>query len=183
MYYNKSTKLNVGYTSMEKQTTIAFNKKIYLLGADAEGTKYWLEAPSWDCDWYWGFGYVETYTNNNYPNRSRDINSHQHFDSLFLNDSKVNAFDAFKEFFKETTLSEKEIWLLIDYMHSFYTLKKAAEVFGTGYSHMTEKAKLSEVQNTEMAKEINEKVLPAIFKQIDILLSDADNQQIGGDTN
>ena len=52
-----------------------------------------------------------------------------------------------------------------------------------GYSHMTEKAKLSEVQSTEMSKEINEKILPAIFKQIDILLSDTDEQQIGGDTN
>ena len=168
---------------MKKQTTIAFNKKIYLLGADAEGTKYWLEAPSWDCDWYWGFGYVETYTNNNYPNRSRDINSHQHFDSLFLNDSKVNAFDAFKEFFKETTLNEKEIWLLVDYMYSFYALKRAAGILSMGYSHMTEKAKLSEVQSTEMSKEINEKILPAIFKQIDILLSDTDEQQIGGETN
>lgn len=168
---------------MKKQTTTAFKKKVYLLGADAEGTKYWLEAPSWDCDWYWAFGYVETYTNNNYPNRSRDINSHQHFDSLFLNDSKVNAFDAFKEFFKETTLNEKEIWLLIDYMYSFYALKRTAGVLGMGYSHMTEKAKLSEVKNSEMAKEINEKILPAIFKQIDILLSDTDEQQIGGDTN
>ena len=155
---------------MKKQTTIAFNKKIYLLGADAEGTKYWLEAPSWDCDWYWGFGYVETYTNNNYPNRSRDINSHQHFDSLFLNDSKVSAFDAFKEFFKETTLDQKEIYLLIDYMSSFYKLKDVAKTLGVGYSNMT-----------ETAKEINEKILTAIFKRIDILLSDTDTQQIGGD--
>ena len=157
---------------MKKQTTIAFKKKIYLLGADAEGTKYWLEAPSWDCDWYWGFGYVETYTNNNYPNRSRDINSHQHFDSLFLNDSKVSAFDAFKEFFNETTLNEKEIHLLIDYMSSFYKLKDVAKTLGVGYSNMT-----------ETAKEINEKILPAIFKRIDILLSDTDTQQIGGETN
>ena len=157
---------------MKKQTTIAFKKKIYLLGADAEGTKYWLEAPSWDCDWYFGFGYVETYTNNNYPNRSRDINSHQHFDSLFLNDSKVNAFDAFNEFFKETTLDQKEIYLLIDYMSSFYKLKDVAKTLGVGYSNMT-----------ETAKEINEKILPAIFKRIDILLSDADNQQIGGEIN
>ena len=168
---------------MKKQTTIAFKKKIYLLGVDAEGTKYWLEAPSWDCGWYWGFGYVETYTNNNCPSKAADINSHQHFDSLFLNDSKVSAFDAFKEFFKETTLSEKEIWLLIDYMYSFYALKSAAGILGMGYSHMTEKAKLSEVQSTEMSKEINEKILPAIFKQIDILLSDADTKQIGGETN
>ena len=158
---------------MKKQTTTAFKKKIYLLGADAEGTKYWLEAPSWDCGWYWGFGYVETYTNNNYPNRSRDINSHQHFDDLFLNNPKACAFDVFKEFFKETTLSEKEIWLLVDYMYSFYKLKDTARILGKGYSHMTERAKLSEVQNTEMAKEINEKMLPAIFKQIDLLLSGA----------
>lgn len=166
---------------MKKQTTIAFKKKIYLLGADAEGTKYWLEAPSWDCDWYWGFGYVETYTNNNYPNRSRDINSHQHFDSLFLNDSKVNAFDAFKEFFKETTLDQKEIWLLIDYMQSFYTLKRAAAMLGRGYSHITEKAKLEETKSVEIAKEINEKILPAIFKQIDIMLSGSKEEENGGD--
>ena len=157
---------------MKKQTTIAFNKKIYLLGADAEGTKYWLEAPSWDCNWYWGFGYVETYTNNNCPSKAADINSHQHFDSLFLNDSKVSAFDAFKEFFKETTLNEREIHLLIDYMSSFYKLKDVAKTLGVGYSNMT-----------ETAKEINEKILPAIFKRIDILLSDTDEQQIGGETN
>ena len=157
---------------MKKQTTVAFNKKIYLLGKDAEGTKYWLAAPSWDCNWYWGFGYVETYTNNNYPNRSRDINSHQHFDSLFLNDSKVNAFDAFKAFFKETTLDQKEIHLLIDYMSSFYKLKDVAKTLGVGYSNMT-----------ETAKEINEKVLPAIVRRRDILLSDTDTQQIGGETN
>lgn len=166
---------------MKKQTTVAFKKKIYLLGKDAEGTKYWLAAPSWDCNWYWGFGYVETYTNNDCPSIARDINSHQHFDSLFLNDSKVNAFDAFREFFKETTLDQKEIWLLMDYMQSFYALKNVARILAGGYSHMTEKAKLSEVQNIEMAKEINEKMLPAIFKQIDILLSDTDEQQIGGD--
>lgn len=166
---------------MKKQTTIAFRKKVYLLGADAEGTKYWLEAPSWDRGWYFGFGYIETYTNNDCPNRSRDINSHQHFDSLFLNDSKVNAFDAFKEFFKETTLNDNEIWTLIDYMISFYTLKKAAATLGRGYSHITEKAKLEEAKNVEMAKEINEKILPAIFKQIDIMLSGSKEEENGGD--
>ena len=36
----------------------------YLLGRDEEGINYWLEEPSWDCGWYWGFGYVETYTTN-----------------------------------------------------------------------------------------------------------------------
>ena len=156
---------------MNKKTTYAFSKKIYLLGADKEGVKYWLEAPSWDCGWYWGFGYVETYTNNNCPSKARDINSHQHFDSLFLN-SNVCAFDAFKEFFKETTLSKDEIWMLLDYMKSFYALRETAETLGAGYSHMTERAKIEEVKNVEMTKEINEKILPAIFEKIDSLLSE-----------
>lgn len=157
---------------MKKQTTTAFNKKIYLLGADKEGVKYWLEAPSWDCGWYWGFGYVETYTNNKFPSKARDIKSHQHFDSLFLKNSIGCAFDAFNEFFKETTLSNDEIWILVDYMKSFYNLMESARTLGAGYSYMTERAKIEEVKNVEIVKEINERILPAIFEKIDKLLSE-----------
>lgn len=40
---------------MKKEKRKAFGKNIYLLGEDTEGTKYWLEEASWDCNWYWGF--------------------------------------------------------------------------------------------------------------------------------
>ena len=168
---------------MKKQTTIAFNKKIYLLGTDAEGTKYWLEAPSWYCGLFWGFGYINAYTNNDYPSRARDLKSHYHFDDLFLNNSKVSAFDAFKEFFNETTLNKKEIGLFIYYMDFSYTLKRDAAALRAGHFNIIKKANFSKAQSIEIAKEINEKMLPAIFKQIDILLSDTDEQQIGGGTN
>ena len=52
---------------MKKEKRFAFGKNIYLLGSDKDGVKYWLEEASWDCGWYWGFGYVETYTNNSNP--------------------------------------------------------------------------------------------------------------------
>ncbi len=58
---------------MQKQMDHAFNKDVYLLGKDSEGISYWLEAPSWDCGWYWGFGYVETYRSNRKPSTARDI--------------------------------------------------------------------------------------------------------------
>ena len=52
------------------------------------------------------------------------------------------------------------------------------------YDQIVKKQKSeARLDTIEMAKEINEKMLPAIFKQIDILLSDTDNQQIGGETN
>lgn len=155
---------------MKKQTTQAFNKKIYLLGADANGKKYWLKAPSWDCGWYWGFGYVETYTNNNHPERAKDIKSHQFFDDLFF-DNGICGYNAFKNFFVDTTLTNDEIWRLCDYMKTFYTLKAAAKLFGHGHSYYTSKAKIQILQDDDLTQNINEKMMPELFKQIDILLS------------
>ncbi len=95
---------------MRKYVMHKFGKDCYLLGTDSDGIKYFLESGSFDCEWYWGFGYVETYTNNRIPHLSRDIASHQHFDGLFFNNPRKNGYDAFKEFFAETPLTNDEIW-------------------------------------------------------------------------
>ena len=156
---------------MKKKTTRAFNKEIYLLGKDADGTLYWLEEPSWDCGWYWGFGYIETYTNNKYPHLAKDINSHQHFDGLFLSRNKC-GFDAFKEFFVETPLSDNEIWELCDYMVTFYTLQKMAELYKHGWSQYTTRAKLDILKNEEQRDFINNQALPQVFERIKKLLKE-----------
>ena len=39
---------------MKKQIEKVFGKKVFLLGKDEEGIRYWLEEPQWDCGWYWG---------------------------------------------------------------------------------------------------------------------------------
>lgn len=154
---------------MKKKTTRAFGKEIYLLGKDAEGTLYWLEEPSWDCGWYWGFGYIETYTNNKCPHLAKDINSHQHFDSLFLRGNKC-CIDMFNEFFVETPLSKNEIYELCDYMKTFYTLQDMADLYKHGYSWITEQAKLDILKNEEQRDYINNQVLPQVFERIKKLL-------------
>ena len=155
---------------MEKQIRRAFGKNIYLLGKDQDGVNYWLEEPSWDCGWYWGFGYVETYTNNRNPEKARDISSHQHFDSLFLKGNKCSR-DMFKDFFKDTPLEDNEIWELVDYMKTFYTLRNVAELFKHGYSWQTEKAKIDSLQNEGECDLVNKKWLPEVFERIKNLLS------------
>ena len=155
---------------LEKKTMTAFNKKIFLLGQDKEGTNYWLEAPSWDCGWYWGFGYIETYTNNRNPGMAKDINSHSHFDSMFMNGPE-NVRDQFKNFFVKTTLTDDEIWELCDYMKTFYTLKTFAELFRRGYSYYTERAKVEGLIQVEQVDQINKVHLPEIFQRIEKLLS------------
>ena len=156
---------------MEKKTSKAFGKKVWLLGKDKDGINYWLEEPSWDCGWYYGFGFVESYEDNKSPDKAKDIDSHQHFDSLFLNGPKCSK-DMFKEFFVETPLSDDEIWELVDYMKTFYTLKSVAELFKHGYSWQTSKAKIDQLQSDEQNDLVNKVWLPEVFKRIEKLFED-----------
>ena len=105
--------------TIKKQKSNAFNKDIYLIGKDKDGVKYWLEAPSWDCGYYWGFGYVETYTNNNNPSKAKDITSHQHLDSLI----KYGKFP-----FEEMTIDLERMEYLISKINGFYSRKKTLEI-------------------------------------------------------
>ena len=115
-----------GGTKMKKDTKYAFRKDIYLLGQDEYGENYWLEAPSWDCSWYWGFGYVETYTNNNNPERAKDISMHSHIQGSY-SDKKV-TFDTWcNDTWTTVTFDEEERAELSFLFNQFYKLKKSAE--------------------------------------------------------
>ena len=157
---------------IKKMKKHIFGKDIYFLGRDENGENYWLEAASWDCGWYWGFGYVETYTNNNNPELSRDINSHRHFDGLFL---KENIFDGFHNALVETPLNNSEIWELLGYMKEFYIMREYSDLLNSG-NRITSKAKNikeeeNETENKKEYKRINEKLMPELFEKIYKLLT------------
>lgn len=155
---------------MKKKKSHAFGKDIYLLGRDDTGTNYWLEQASWDCEWYWGFGYIETYTNNRYPSRSKDISSHQHFDGLFFNTGKM-GYDAFKEFFAETPLTDKETWRLLELMKSFYIAKEYASMIYLGGAHYTSHSPCEDIiRDWGEWDRINKIVIPAICEEVYKLL-------------
>ena len=145
---------------MKKRIIRRYGKEMFLLGKNTNNERVYLEKASWDCGWYWGFGYLET------------LNSHTHFDTEILrNEEHICAYDKFKKYFVETCLSDNEIWQLCDYMYSFYTLRESAELFGYGYSHQTEKAKIDEIKNTELVDKINKEMLPKLFEKIYELLT------------
>lgn len=151
----------------KKHKVYVFGKDAYFLGQDENGINYFLEQAKWDCGWYWGGGYVETYTNNGNPARSRDISSHSHFDSMFL---KGNAYDTFKAFFKVTPFSDKEIWQILELMQSFYTARKYSDMLHIGGAHYTSNPAKETIQNESEYNRINKEVIPAIFDNLyDIL--------------
>lgn len=144
--------------TIKKKKSHAFGKDIYLLGVDKHGDKLWLEAASWDCNWYWGMGYVETYTNQDNPSIAKDITSHSHVDGL------LKDCHHFNEVLIESVLTDKESWELADLYKSFYTLKDTAEIFHTGNSNLTTTG--IDLKDKQLETHINKVVLPKIFERI-----------------
>ena len=158
---------------LKKKTIKIFGNKYYLLGTREDGMNVYMQEPEWQCGWYWGGLYLTCFTNNRQPERSRDICEHFHFDSTFLNKNKSYR-DAFKEYFKETVLTDSEIYELCDYMKTFYTLKSVAELFKNGYSHQTERAKIEALKSEDQRDLVNKVWLPEVFKRIETLLTPAE---------
>jgi len=155
---------------MKKKTINKFGEH-YLLGVNKDGEHVYLEKESWDCGWYWGFGYLHTFTNDRQPTRSVDISSHFHFDGKFL-EGPLSAYDTFREYFKETVLTNNEIWELVDLMTTAYTLKKTAAILSHGYSYYTDRAKISDLKDKELEEKINHEFLPEVFDRIRALLTE-----------
>lgn len=154
---------------IDKKTINKFGKH-YLLGVNKSGEHVYLEKESWDCGWYWGFGYLHAFTNDKQPERSKDITMHDHFDLLFLNRSKC-AYDLLDEYFESMTVSDSERYELVDLMMTAYTLKKSAELFHHGYSWQTENAMIEDIKDEPMENRINNVLLPQVFERIERLLT------------
>lgn len=161
---------------LQKKKNHAFGKDIYLIGKDEQGINYWLESPSWDCGWYWGFGYIETYTNNRNPSMSKDIASHSHWSGLV---GEQERYDYEKGCFVKgeyihhinqtdliTPFTEKESWELSDLVQTYYTLNKTAELYKHGNSYLTSTKIDKSISDQELVAMINKIQLPKVFKRI-----------------
>jgi hypothetical protein len=152
---------------MNKKITKAFNKKVYLLGSDKDGVYYWLEEPRWDCGWYWGFGYIETYTNNKNPEKAKDISSHSHAHN-FVSKYFIEL-NGSKPILKNQTFTNKEGWELSELFSQFYHLSEQAEFWGRGKQNVSE-TKIRSWEDKILADKINQSIIPTITARIlDIL--------------
>lgn len=138
--------------------------KGYYLGISTDGLKIYLKKPSWDCGWYWGFGYLDGYNAKGKPT----LKLHTHFDTMFLDTSEhIWGVDKIKQYFKTIELDDRSLWKLCDYMKSFYTLRDAAEVLFRGNSNIT--SRVENIASTSLSATINHEILPDLFRKIDAL--------------
>ena len=162
---------------IKKETATRKGEKFYLLGQDTDGVKYWLVAPSWDCGWYWGFGYVQTFTKNSNPATARDIDSHQHADGVLIGKNAGNGeyvhnpIDA-AILAGGATFDEREGWELGELFHQFYSLKEAAEIFHRGKANIANTEVHHDGEKCKATAEfINGEMIPAITARICEILS------------
>jgi hypothetical protein len=142
----------------------------FLLGVDKDGYQYWLEKGTWECGWYWSFGYI------------RYGGNFSHFDTLFGKDEKdfaCNFYDGFTARITESPLyqpgenntNHKRLWEFCDLAKTIYTLKEAAEVLGRGGSHYIGDPLCKDIVKDEAyVKHLNEEVIPKLIKTAEGLL-------------
>ena len=136
-----------------KRIEIAEMPKKVLIGK-VDNENIYLSAPSWDCGWYWGFGYLG------------NKNCHYHVSGLNAHEN-INLYDAFKKHFGDSlTINDRELWTICELFKTFYALKETAEVLGRGGSHYTTNPIASLIINKKEVKRINEIIMPELFSEI-----------------
>lgn len=153
----------------KKEVKEVFGKKNYLIG-ERNGVKIWLEEASWDCGWYWGFGYIEEYNK-----RYTDINSHTYFSNYFCNS---NCIEEFKKDFDKITLNDSELWKLFEYMKQFYIIREYSDLLcrsGANYTTVNNLQKFDK-DNKKEYERINKIVLPNLFKHIENILKETEEE-------
>lgn len=147
---------------LKKSVREFHGKKLFLLGKSEDGTFYYLESPSWDCGWYWGFGYIEGFAKETPTDRGHD--SHEHAEDFL---SKwFTEHNGSKPRLVETVFDEAGGWKLSELFASFYILKDAAGLFGRGGSHVAENPAKLALVSVEMTQRINEVMIPAVTEEI-----------------
>jgi hypothetical protein len=117
------------------------------------GEKLWMTKHSWDCNWYWGFGYIG------------NKNLHCHADVFIEKLIWMSKEDVFESSIFKT---HDQFWEFKDLLKSAYALKKAAEVYHLGgHCISTKRTKL--VVNKRREKSVNadlEKVLNTLWDML-----------------
>lgn len=163
--------MSVEYKSGEEPKLLRDYPKYIKIGesTDLDGCVY-IERPSWDCGWYWGFGYLERW---NY--RKQDIDFHTHIDTKFSTNKHgrpCNWFDGMKDILDKGDVfkSDHDCWKFLEIVKTIYGLKETAEVLGRGGSHYAKNPCAELIMNHDEVRRINCKVIPALIDEMYKLL-------------
>lgn len=140
-------------------------KKNFFGTRKSDNATIYITSPSWECDWYWSFGYLG------------NKDEHYHLSS-FANGRNINMYEALLADYHLSFIGQPDrfgnyplLFKFCELAYTAYALKNAAAVLGRGGSNFAVNPCKDVIVNTEEVKRINEVVLPAIFDEIDKLFN------------
>ncbi len=153
-----------------------YNKKYFFGTRKSDGNRIWLTGPSWDCGWYWGFGYLGNSEEHYHLNSFNRIQRHvQLKDDSYMHLTEgrnINMYDALLADYDLNPKIEENLWKFCELIKTAYILTDAAEVLGRGGAHYSTNPCADLIKNSEEVDRINNVVLPKIFDEIDAIFED-----------
>lgn len=134
-------------------TNTTIGKKVFFGTRKEDNTKIYLSAATWDCGWYWGFGYLG------------NKNEHYHLND-YKNGRNINMYDALVEDYDLNPGIKANLWVFCELALTIYALRNTAEVLGRGGSHMTTNPCADLIINKDEVNRINEVVLPELMTKL-----------------
>jgi len=150
-------KIKIGKIKDEIKETQTYNKDKNSLCCLGEVIS--IERHSWDCGWYWGFGYI--------GNRNLHTHAKIFIDELLWSD--VN--EVFEENIFKT---DDNFWIFKDLLVQAYALKETAEVYKNG-GHCVLKKGLTDVIQSDLKYEETNKDLEIVLNKLWGFLSKLNN--------
>lgn len=146
--------------------TTIWDKNVYFGKRKTDNKNIWLSKPEWNCDWYWGFGYLE------------NQHEHYHLDGYEQPPNEwgvkrnINMHDALKEDYVLAPKIHKNLWLFCELSLTIYSFRTIAEVYCRGGSNYTTSKDIKPiVQNLSEWKRINTVILPQLFDKLYTIIS------------
>lgn len=128
-----------------------WTERRYLGRRKEDGRMVYIAAPTWDCNWYWSFGYL--------------VATREHFH--LGNYENMNWVDALeRDYTLNVKLRGDNLWKFCELAKTAYGLKEVAEILGRGGSHITKNPLAEVIKNKVEVDRINQIVLPKIFDAI-----------------
>lgn len=135
-----------------------WTERRYLGKRKEDGKRVYIAAPTWDCNWYWSFGYLQA------------TGEHFHLRYLGYYKGGINWKDALeRDYNLNVKLRGDNLWKFYELAKTAYGLRDAAEILGRGGSFLmgiTENPLFEVITNKAEVDRINQIVLPQIFDTI-----------------
>lgn len=131
-------------------TLLKYYPKKVLLGVTEDAEPIYLYRPSWDCGWYWGFGYIG--------------NDELHTHLNCLGDSHM--FNNIKRFLPTLEMSDKDLWVFCEVAQTVYTLRQMADLLHTGGSRITRNPCQALLKKPEWYTHINYELIPKLIDEM-----------------